>query len=109
MSSNKVYVGVGDNKTTITFTIKDSADAVLNITGFTIRFKIRKQDGVANTNDGNNTCTLTNASLGIFTYAFAATDLPSAGVYQGQIHITFGDGKTHIVPTFLQIVAIESF
>lgn len=109
MSNNSISVVCGDNKTELSFTLKDSANAVVNITGFTIRFAIRKQGAVANTNNANNTCTLVSPTLGVFKYSFVSTDLPSSGTYLGQLIITFTDSKIHKVPVFLKIQAIESY
>jgi hypothetical protein len=109
MASNEILYTCTDTKLKIAFTLKDGSGNLINITGFTIKFSIRKQNATSNTNDSSNTCTLDSPTTGVFSYTFTATDCPTAGTYQGQIHITFVDGKVHRVPKFIQITAIETY
>jgi len=109
MANNALEIVVTDNKVEIQFTLKDSSGNAVNITGFTIKFSIRKHGSSTNTNNANNTCTLVTPTSGIFKYAFVSTDIPSAGNYLGQLHITFSDGKIHKVPTFIRLTGIESY
>jgi len=107
MSNNSIDVVVGDTKTEITFTLSDSS-GVVNLTGLTINFYIRKQGASTNSN-ATTLCTIVDASLGIFKYTFLANDLPTVGYYLGQLQITFAGPRIHKVPRFLKINAVESY
>lgn len=109
MANNTISVAAGDDKTEINFTLKDSAGSAINLTGMTIRFAIRAEGATSNTNNSNNTCTITSAATGQFKYSFVATDLPAAGVYRGQLKLTFADSKSHLVPVFVYLNCVESF
>jgi hypothetical protein len=107
--SGTIYVVATDTKPLLNFTLKDSNGIAVNITGCTIRFKIRAQGSATNTNNASNTCTIVSAANGTFYYAFASTDLPSAGTYLGQLQITFADTKVHRVPKNIRIEVTDAF
>lgn len=109
MASNTLDVTCTDNKTALTFTLKDANDTAINITGFTLKFAIRREGATSNTNNAHNTCTITNAASGQFVYVLNAVDFPSAGTYKGQVHITFSDTLTLRVPKFIKFNAVESY
>lgn len=109
MANNTIDIVSGDNKTELQFTLKDKTGVAVNISGFSIKFLIRKQGASTNTNTSNNDCTIVTAASGIFKYTFATGDIPTSGTYLGQLQITFSDSKIHKVPVFLRINGIESY
>jgi hypothetical protein len=109
MSNLSLDVVSTDTKTTLNFTLRDSAGTAINITGFTIKLAIRKEGAGANTNNASNTCTITSAANGQFAYVLHSGDFPTVGTYRGQVHITFSDTLVLRVPTFIKFNVIESF
>lgn len=106
---NTVAMAAADTSQVINFTLQTEAGVAIDITGCTIKLKIRKNGASANTNDSNNTCTHVVSASGTFQYQFVATDLPSSGDYYGQLQITFPTALVHTVPNFIRFTVEEKY
>ena len=108
---NTIAMAATDTSQVINFTLQtDAATPVaIDITGATIKLKIRKNGASANTNDANNTCTHVVSASGTFQYQFVSTDLPTIGDYYGQLQITFPTALVHTVPNFIRFTVEEKY
>lgn len=95
-----------DTAPSIDFTVTRAGSAV-DLTGATVKFKIKRDDTDARTNDSNNTCTVNSATGGTCTYAFTSGDLPAATTYSCDLEITHASGKVETNPQVVKIVARE--
>jgi hypothetical protein len=69
---------------------------VLNLTtASSVRFQMRKPDDILFTVDSE--ADITNASQGLVSYSWAATDLNVDGEYETQWEVHWGDGKIQTV------------
>ena len=93
-----------DTSPSIDFTVTRAGSAV-DLTGATVKFKIKRDDTASRTNDSNNTCTLTSATGGLCNYAFTSGDLPAATTYSCDLEITHASGKVETRPQVVQIKA----
>lgn len=75
----------------LVFTVEDQDGNLANLTGASATFKIRKAGTSTTTNDANNVCTVT-VLTSVIDYDLIATDFPRAGLYEGQLAITFAGG-----------------
>lgn len=85
-------------------TITDSTNAAVNLTGCTVKFVIQNSATKTETNSAANTCTITSPTAGLASYSFAATDLPSAGVYLCDVRVTFPSTKVQTAYSQVQII-----
>lgn len=72
--------------------------AVLNITGYTVKFGIKSLLTGTITNAAHQTCTITDAANGVCKYRFVVGDLPDAGGdYECDLQLTDAAGlvETH--------------
>jgi hypothetical protein len=87
-----INVVQNDTKPFLQFTILTDGQAT-NITGAVIRFKLRKAGATTNVNSGVDTCDILDATNGICEYKWKTADLAEAGDYEGEVEVTFSDGK----------------
>ena len=113
---------VGDTLPELTFTFKDSNTAAsgqtldtedsstwspIDITGATVKLRIRE---VGSTNiSATITPTITSGTAGTCATDFPTTAFPSAGVYEGEIEITFASGGKQTVNDLLKFKVREDF
>lgn len=81
-----------DTAPTLTINVK-RAGTVVDLTGSTVKFKIKNTTSGSRTNDAANTCTLTSPTAGVCTYTFNTGDIPSAATYEADVEITYASGK----------------
>ena len=72
---------VGNYGHYLTFTVQDADGNAFNLTGYTVKFKIRKR-GSASTYK-SFTCTVTDAANGVAKYQVQSGDFDSADQYNG--------------------------
>ncbi|MET3349028.1 UNVERIFIED_ORG: hypothetical protein ABID57_000697 [Arthrobacter sp. UYEF1] len=78
MSQQIIYRVQNDTGPDELFTITRSG-AVINLTGYTVKFGIKSLLTNTVTNTAHQTCTITDAANGVCTYRFVAGDLPDPG------------------------------
>jgi len=88
----KIKLYTGDNKLTLTFTIKDKDGNAISLTGYSsVKFQIAKPNDT--TLYENGTCTVTDAANGVCTYETTSTTHAVPTEYECKIRITFSSGK----------------
>ena len=113
---------VGDTLPELTFAFKDSNTAAsgqtldtedsstwapIDITGATVKLRIRE---VGSTNiSATITPSITSGTGGTCATDFPTTAFPSAGVYEGEIEITFASGGKQTVNDLLKFKVREDF
>ena len=113
---------VGDTLPELTFTFKDSNTAAsgqtldtedsstwapIDITGATVKLRIREVGST--TISATITPSITSGSGGTCATDFPTTAFPSAGVYEGEIEITFSSGGKQTVNDLLKFKVREDF
>ena len=113
---------VGDTLPELTFTFKDSNTAAsgqtldtedsstwapIDITGATVKLRIREVGST--TISATITPTITSGSGGSCATDFPTTAFPTAGVYEGEIEITFSGGGKQTVNDLLKFKVREDF
>ena len=72
----------------LVFTIQGEDGANVSLTGATSTFKIRRAGTSTTVNDANNTCTMSLPDS-TCTYDLITTDFARAGMFEGELAITF--------------------
>ena len=80
-----------DVGTTLTFILTDADGTAVSLTDGTPVFKVATAPSATLQIDG--TCTVTNAAGGICTYALIAGDTDTAGLYEGEVQVTYTSGN----------------
>lgn len=90
----------GDRREPIQRTLRDSAGVVVNLSGSTIKFRMRKKRGSGGTFKVDTAATIVNApgTDGVVKYSWAAIDVDTPGAYRGWFEVTFGDGTKQTFP-----------
>lgn len=81
-----------DTAPPISFNIKNSDGSNKNLTGATVRFKIKGPAGTL-TNNAHNECAIVDAVAGNVRYAFLAGDIATEGEYSCDLEVTDSLGK----------------
>ena len=76
------------------FVIRKFDDNFVDITGGTIRFKVKQINTTVN--KINTICTITTPLQGRCKYTTISTDLNTTGVYDGELEVTIGSQITTI-------------
>ena len=76
----------GDYGWDIKFTITYNDDSVANLTGATVKFKMKKTDATTLAIDA--TCTAVTALTGIFKYTVASGAFATIGAYEAELEVT---------------------
>lgn len=103
MSVPDFWIKRGDRLPPIAATLADSAGAV-NLTGAVVRFHMRLRGAVEL--KVNGAATIANAAAGTVQYDWGALDTDTAGIYEGEWEVTFGDARPMTFPNWrhLEIV-----
>jgi hypothetical protein len=120
--SETIYLVQGDTLPQLKVTVRDrneaaagkvldpedqSTWALVNLTGSTVRLRIREVGGtsVKSTLIGNNT----NPLIGEVVFLFDASTLDTAGVFEGEIEYTSGTGGIQTVYELIKLQVREQF
>lgn len=120
--SETIYLVQGDTLPQLKVTVRDrneaaagkvldpedqSTWALVNLTGSTVRLRIREVGGtsVKSTLIGNNT----NPLIGEVVFLFDASTLDTAGVFEGEIEYTSGTGGVQTVYELIKLQVREQF
>lgn len=75
-----------------------SVDGVaVNLTGCTVKFIMSTAPGA--TPKVNATAVIVTAVSGVFRYDWAAADVDTPGIYDGEVQVTYADGTKQSFPT----------
>lgn len=89
------YLKRGDTGPTISAVLSDPA-GVVDLTGATVRFKMRLSDSGAIV--VNAVATIVSAAAGSVSYGWEAADTAVAGTYLAEWEVTFGNGEVITFP-----------
>ena len=78
-------------------TLQNADGTVINLSGATVAFNMRKRGGTTLKIDGG-AVTVVLASAGTVKYEWATGDLDTVGFYEGEFEVTFGDSTVITVP-----------
>lgn len=113
---------VGDTLPEITFNLKDKNTAAsgqtldsedsttwepINITGATVRLRLRAAGSTTLTD--TRTCSVTDGTNGKCVTNFSTSSFPSAGVYEGEVEITFSGGGKQTVNDLIKFKVRDDF
>lgn len=94
-----------DNNTAATGKVLDPNDdstwAPIDLTGATVRFRIRELGSTVV--KSTLTCTLTDATGGVAVTDFPTGTLDTAGIFEGEIEITFSSGGIQTVNDLIKL------
>lgn len=91
-----LYVKRGDTAPPILVVLTDARDTPVDLTGATVRFKMRLASGGTLKVDAE--ATVLDAARGAVRYAWASADTDTAGDYVAEFQATFGDGTVESFP-----------
>ena len=112
--AENIYMVVGDTKPVLTVTLRDKNTAAsgqtldsnvpttwapIDVTGATVNLYIREVGQTAYT---TRVMTLSDPSNGVVITDFVAANFPAAGVYEGEIEITFADSSIQTLQDFIK-------
>ena len=97
MASPKFNIKQNDTAPSLVAVLRDTRGRPRILTGATVVLHMRLQsDSTVKITSGS--CTLTDASLGIVTYPFTASNTDTAGVYLAEIQVTYADATVETFP-----------
>ena len=120
--SSNLNLVTGDTLPELTFTLKDSNTAAtgltldpnndatwapINLTGATVRFRIRELGST--TVKSTLTCTTTDATAGKVATDFPTGTLDTAGTFEGELEISFSDGGKQTVNDLIKLKVRSDF
>ena len=98
MSNNKLTFKRNDTRPYFKVKIIDESGNNVDLTGATVTFTMRnRSDATVKVNAAS--CTVTSATAGEVEYRWAATDLDTAGIYDGEFCITFSGPTILTLPS----------
>lgn len=96
----------GDQLPELEVTLTDTAGRIVNLTGIIgVSFLMSVKGGA---NVVNRPATVVDAPNGIVKYVWADGDTDTAGGYNGEFEVEFGDGRTETFPN-AKYIAIKVF
>jgi hypothetical protein len=78
---------------------------LINLTNCTVTLKLYLGSTQTNSATGHDACTITDAAGGIVTWQPQTGDLPSPGLYKGDVKITYIDSTFEVLYGNLKITA----
>lgn len=93
----------GDTSPVLPITLQNADGTAYNLTGCTVRFRIKDPDTQLETNSNStNTCSVVSSTAGTITYAWNALDTPDPKAYTADVEITLANLK--VATPFEQVV-----
>ena len=97
MASPKFVIKQNDTAPALVTVLQDSRGRPRLLTGATVVFNMRLQSDLSVKISGASV-TITTATLGLVTYSWTAANTDTAGVYQGEIQVTYSDSTIETFP-----------
>lgn len=96
-----------DTSPIILATLKDGNDAVIDLTGTSVRFHMKKYR--ATTTKVDAAATIVGEDLGTVKYVWQSSDTDTVGSYQAEFEVTFSDGTVETFPNtdYIQVDIID--
>lgn len=105
MAEVKLHITQGDSAPDWQFTVKRDG-AVVNLTGATkVELKLHSTVDGSITNSADDDCTIDTPTSGLVTYNLKTTDTPHAGVFLGDLVVTFSPTQVETDPDYVVIYA----
>ena len=97
MGSPKFSIKQNDTAPSLVAILRDIRKRPRILTGATVVFHMRLQSDLTVKVNGSSV-TITDASLGLVTYVWSASDTDTVGVYQGEFQVTYADSTVESFP-----------
>lgn len=106
---NSFVIRKGDRLPALTATLTDSAGTAVNLTGGTVKLTMRILGGTTNKID-NASVTVVSATAGTVSYAWAAADVNTTGLYHAEFEFTNASAleRTFPNPDFIMVHVLPS-
>ena len=100
MAQQDFYISTGDSDPELQVTLKDADDAVVDVTGATITFSMRRKGRRETPIVDREAVTLVTPSSGIVKYSWPTdgTDTPAQGDYDAEFRVTYSGGRIETFP-----------
>lgn len=95
-----------DTGPSLLFQIRDDNDQPIDISGWTIKFILKRFCMDAHVNQGREECVITNGPMGEATYNFKTGDLVNLGTHFGDVQVTRPGTPDAITETSPEVVRI---
>ena len=108
MSANTRFViKQGDRREPIERTLRGSDGVAVNLTGATVKFLMRPEGGGAVKIDA--AATVVDAPTGAVRYSWDSDDTDTAGKFEAEFEVTFGDGTKETFPNeeYIPVLIID--
>ena len=101
------YIKQGDTSPYLQVTLKDGDGAVVNLTGATAVFSMRR--GGSTTVSEQSATVVSPATAGVVRYTWGASDTATPGMYEGEFEVTFSGGEIQTYPNagYIEINVLE--
>jgi hypothetical protein len=96
MARREFFIKTGDTGPPIEMVCRDADDAIVDISGSTARFHMKKRGSSETTVD--DTATVVDGEAGLVRYNWQAADTDTAGEYLAEVEITFADDTVQTFP-----------
>ena len=97
MTSPKFAIKQNDTAPKLTVTLADARRRPRVLTEATVVFSMRLQSDLT-VKVSAQSVTIDDASLGIVTYAWSASDTDTVGIYEGEFQVTYSDSTVESFP-----------
>lgn len=90
------YIKQNDTSPNLDATLKDASDNVIDLTGATLRFHMRKIGATSAKVDAG--ATILDAEAGQVRYTWSSGDTDAIGSFEAEFEVTYGDGSIETFP-----------
>lgn len=105
IAKHKIYMVQNDTNPPVEFTIQNDDGTPYDLTGCTVRFKIKNNATGLVTNTSHQVVLIDDEPQGICHYNFALGDVPNAGSYTCDLEITDAGSRVQTEYAVTEIVA----
>lgn len=108
MASPQFNIKENDTTPALKVALRDARNRVRPLTGATVVFHMRlASDLVVKITGGS--VGVQDASLGIVSYTFSASDTDTAGIYEAEFQVTYSDGTIETFPNddYIKVIVVD--